>query len=606
MSALWRRVDRLQKSRGFKIVASVVALAVVVGLGIAYLAQVSGQERAADRFELVDTSGIEDPRLRAQVERQQRIVQEVLGQDRSPVAVAVGLGVGLGVALVVIWLGLLVTYVLLGLAVVVVAGPMILLSAADRAPPVVGAFGRILAGAAALTVCFTAVLEVLRLLLSVPSGPVFAVARNVLAEAVRMKVSLVFIVLLILGLSAVPMLLDDGTPLRYRMQAFLQYGTSGAFWLIAILTLLLSAASVAFEQRDKIIWQTMTKPVAAWKYLLGKWLGVVTLDAALLLVCGSAIFLFAEYLRQQPAEGEREAYVAQGVELGASVLSEDRRILHNQVLRAREARDIDVPMAKDSEAFAEIVDRFIEQREALDDFGELAGQPQTRSKVRDDLYKNYVARLRSIDPGRAKTYVFSGLERAARQDAPLLLRYRVESGGNLPDQFYRLTFDFGGYVYEREVGLAQTLIIDDIPPDAINDQGQLELTIINGALMQNQRGELAVAPNPRTITFPPGGLELSYSVGGFRMNFLRVLVVLWIKLAFLSLLGIVAATALSFPVACLVAFGGLLRRRERLVPEGLDGGVQPLLRRGDRAVHPGGGGGRGRRGDLGVPDLRRA
>jgi len=125
----------------------------------------------------------------------------------------------------------------------------------------------------------------------------------------------------------------------------------------------------------------------------------------------------------------------------------------------------------------------------------------------------------------------------------------------MPDEFYRVHFNVGGFTYDREVGLAQTLIIDDIPPSAINENGELELLVVNGALMQNQRGEVGVAPNPRAITFPPGGLELSYSVGGFRMNFVRVMAVLWIKLAFLSLLAIAASTALSFPVACLVAFG---------------------------------------------------
>ncbi|MEO1278682.1 MAG: hypothetical protein AAFV77_06990, partial [Planctomycetota bacterium] len=304
------------------------------------------------------------------------------------------------------------------------------------------------------------------------------------------------------------------------------------------------------------IWQTMTKPVSVWKYLLGKWLGVITLNAALLVVCGSAIFLFAEYLRQQPADGEREAYVSRTAETGGPILSEDRRILHNQVLQARKARDIDVPMSKSSEQFAGIVDQFIEQREALDSFDELAEAPQSRSKVAEDLYKDYISRLRAIDPGQNKTYVFSGLEEAAKQDAPLLLRYRVESGANLPDEFYRIIFDFGGGLrFDREVGLAQTLIIDDIPPAAINENGQLELTIVNGAVMQNQRGELGIMANPRAISFPPGGLELSYSVGGYRMNFVRVVAVLWIKLAFLSLLAIAASTALSFPVACLVAFG---------------------------------------------------
>ncbi len=568
MSKLWARIDRLQKSHVFKIVASLIVLALAITAGIVYIAQSSSQERASDQIEFFDTSVIEDPIMRAQAERQQRIIQNVLNQDRSPLAVTLGITVVVGASLIIIWLGLGLTYVLLNLVVLLMSGPMMLAVYYGRAGPNVEALARIIAGAATLAFWFVAVLEVLRLLLSISSGPVFAVARNVLAEAVRMKVSLVFIVLLILGLAAVPMLLNEGTPLRYRMQAFLQYGTAGVFWMLAILTLLLSAATMTFEQRDKIIWQTMTKPVSVWKYLLGKWLGVISLNAALLLVCGAGIFLFAEYLRQQPADGERQAYVARGVELGGAALSEDRRILHNQVLQARVARDIDIPLAKDSEEFAEVVDQFIDQREALDSFQDLAEeQPQTRAQVRDDLYKNYIARLRSLDPGQAKTYLFGGLEKAALQDAPLLLRYRVESGANLPDESYRIMFDFGGYQFEREVRLAQTLIIDDIPPLAINEDGELEMTIVNGSLVQNSQGQVGIMGNPRTITFPPGGLELSYSVGGYRMNFLRVVVVLWIKLAFLSLLAIAASTALSFPVACLVAFGAFFAAESALFLE---------------------------------------
>jgi len=555
MSGLWARMDRLQKSRGFKIIASLLMLVLAIAGGITYIAVSNAEGRASDNIEFLDTSGIEDPTVRAQIERQQRIVQNVLSQDRSPIAVALGIAVGLAATLAVIWLGLGLTYLLLNLGVLLVAGPMLVLVEFGWAGRNTAALARIIAGAATLTFWFTAALQILRLLLSIPSGPVFSVARNVLAEAVRMKVSLVFIVMLILGLAAVPMLLNEETPLRYRMQSFLQYGTAGAFWLIAILTLLLSVATLSFEQRDRIIWQTMTKPVSVWKYLLGKWLGVVSLNAALLLVCGSGIFMFAEYLRQQPADGERQAYVARGVELGASAISEDRRILHNQVLQARIARDIDITLDKYGEEFGEIVDQFVEQREALESFGELVEEPQTRTQVRDDLYKDYVAKLRSLDPGLAKTYTFSGLEKAALQDAPLLLRYRIESGANLPNEFYRVTFDAGGTMYEREVGLAQTLIIDDIPPTAINEDGQLELTVINGSFVQNTEGQIGVMGNPKTISFPPGGLELSYSVGSYRLNFVRVVAVLWIKLAFLSLLAIAASTALSFPVACLVAFG---------------------------------------------------
>ena len=56
------------------------------------------------------------------------------------------------------------------------------------------------------------------------------------------------------------------------------------------------------------------------------------------------------------------------------------------------------------------------------------------------------------------------------------------------------------------------------------------------------------------LSFDPGGLELLYRAGDFEPNFLRAVLVLWVKLAFLAALGLAAATFLSFPVACLATF----------------------------------------------------
>ena len=137
---------------------------------------------------------------------------------------------------------------------------------------------RFLGGLGLLSLSFFILMELLKLLFS-GAHPVIAIARNVVSEAVRMKVSIVFMVMLLFGLASLPGLLDDSTPLRYRVQSFLQYGTGGTFWIIAVLVLFLAVGSVAFEQRDRIIWQTMTKPVAPWQYLLGKWLGVVGIAA---------------------------------------------------------------------------------------------------------------------------------------------------------------------------------------------------------------------------------------------------------------------------------------------------------------------------------------
>lgn len=62
--------------------------------------------------------------------------------------------------------------------------------------------------------------------------------------------SLVFIVVMIFD-AALPLLLNENQPLRYRVQNFLQYGTSGSFMIIAVLVVLFSVMSVSGEQAHR-------------------------------------------------------------------------------------------------------------------------------------------------------------------------------------------------------------------------------------------------------------------------------------------------------------------------------------------------------------------
>ena len=56
------------------------------------------------------------------------------------------------------------------------------------------------------------------------------------------------------------------------------------------------------------------------------------------------------------------------------------------------------------------------------------------------------------------------------------------------------------------------------------------------------------------LLFDPDGFEILWQAASFEANFIRALVIDWIKLSFLGMLGIAAATFLSFPVAILLAF----------------------------------------------------
>lgn len=553
MSELLRRLNRIQQERPFKIVASSVVVLIALTLLVLTLLR-APESISADQ--IFDPSVPQQPQAEGPGARQppplapgiasaNRIVADVINSQASAAGPFVAVLVGTGLCLAIIWLGLGLTYLGLGLMLAVVLGLASIV-------PGVRPYAPIAAGIAVLVGSFTILMRLVSAALS-QANPVFAIARNVLHEAVRMRVSLLFIVLLIFGMAALPALLEANQPLRYRVQAFLQYATGGAFWLIALLVLTFGAASVTFEQRDKVIWQTMTKPVSAWQYILGKWLGVVTLAAVLLAVCGSGIFLFTEHLRGQTAVGESLPFVAKD----DRAIAEDRLLLETQVLVARQAVQI-VPRAFDEAQLQQNINQRVDTELALN-LGDI-NSPEAkrmadsiRARLSEELRRSQQLIYRSIAPGGAEAYVWRGLADAKTSNRPIYLRYKVNSGSNPPDQIYRLTFMFQGdnpTVEQVALGQWQTL---PLLPEVIDGNGEITLRVANGALEMTPDGVPMIRANPESISFPPDALEVSYSAGSYRTNFFRVIAVLWVKLAFLAMLSITCSTFLSFPVACLVS-----------------------------------------------------
>lgn len=539
-------VDRAQKSRIFRIAATVTILLLAAGaIGWTFLESAASPTVFQDAIAQVPQF-ITDPEGRQITNPEAvriRSLADAAAAARSPASLTIGILLATGVMLLFIWLGLGLSYLAITAAALAIGLPLLLF---DRSAP----FGLVVLGGAQLTLAFIVLLRA-AVLLFTPAHPVLAIARNVLAEAIRMKISVIFIAMLIVMLAAMPMILNGEQPLRFRVQAFLQYANQFAFWVIALLVLFFGAATVAFEQRDKIIWQTMTKPVSAAQYVLGKWLGVATLAAILLLVSAAGVFGFTEYLRRQPAGGEVRPFEPRDPSL---LMTEDRLLLETRILTARRAILPVLPFSINDPVFDTAVEERILGVQRLGPFTPTAAD---RSRFRQEAFREAVTGFRSIDPiaERSQEYIFEGLHDAKHRGVPLTLRYKIDAEGNRPDIFYALTFFFSDGPVFRErtaLGFSHTIILS---PDKINDDGTLRFELFNGTFALDQQNAVRFVPNTNSITMPADGLEISYQVGTFRANFLRVQAVQWVKLAFLAMLAVCASTFLSFPVACLVAVG---------------------------------------------------
>ena len=148
-----------------------------------------------------------------------------------------------------------------------------------------------------------------------------------------------FIVVMLVVLPLIPLSLDPDAPLRYRVQTFMSWSLGLAFWLAALMTLLLGCSTIATEIRDRQIWQVVTKPISRLRWLVGKWLGLAVLNFVLTATSCVSIFFFIQYLRSQPTAeglaGREDSFLLQETVLTAQRSISTWDELDNEQLRQR-------------------------------------------------------------------------------------------------------------------------------------------------------------------------------------------------------------------------------------------------------------------------------
>ena len=383
------------------------------------------------------------------------------------------------------------------------------------------------AGITGMALAFMLGLEGVRLLLS-GGNPVLGVARTLVDEAIRQKVALVFIVGLVVLVPVLPPLLA-GDQLRQQVSNFLRYALFVTGTLLSIMTVLLAARSLTAELDSRVAFTTLTKPIARWQHLLGKWLGLMALNAVLLTVAGIGIYSFTQLLTRQDA---------------ASL--SDRAAVQEQILTARLAVQPETQEPDDLQQ--QIVQRLGElQTRDPEQFGQ-PGTPlgQVPPGAIAQVESEVVRRWRAIPPRGSRVYRFSGLERLSADEAAVQLQLRPKARGSIDDRRISLALRINDRDYPplppMRDDTQKTLYIDR---QWIGDDGVMDVEIFNG------RPGIEQVEQP-TIAFESGaGLLMLYRVNSFERNLIRGLAMLWIRLGFLAMLGLAAGTFLGFPVACL-------------------------------------------------------
>ena len=359
-------------------------------------------------------------------------------------------------------------------------------------------------------------------------GRIWSISRLTIAEAIRKKVAIIFIVTMLAVLITLPFVMRGDNTLNGRVQTFLAYSLSTLSFLLSVLTVLLGCGSVALEIKSRQIHLTGTKPVPRWQILFGKWLGIVVLDLVLLAAGTAGVYATAKYLATLPGTNP-----------------EDKYVLHNEVLTARAGIPMKVP-----DFTAEVERRFQARREE----GRVPSEdPVTVEQIKRDielaLRRDYLA----VSHLESQVWEFSNLLVKRQPGEFIHLRYKL-SVAPLPP---REVLDYYWIVGDRakgtmELGLPRRDKVNiyhelPIPVELVAEDGTLRAELVNQNPEQPEWTYRAV------VSFSEEDKPLLlYRIGTFGGNLLRASAIIFCKLMFLAAAGVCASTFLGFPVACLV------------------------------------------------------
>src|SRR5436189_6407906 len=108
--------------------------------------------------------------------------------------------------------------------------------------------------------------------------------------ALRFRLFLVIAVLLLASVVGLPLLIEDDGTARGFTQILLTYTLSVITALLGLSTLWLACGTLARDIEECQMQVVATKPIARWQIWLGKWLGIMSLNAALLALAGGGVY----------------------------------------------------------------------------------------------------------------------------------------------------------------------------------------------------------------------------------------------------------------------------------------------------------------------------
>lgn len=374
---------------------------------------------------------------------------------------------------------------------------------------------------------------------------VLAIASNTLKQAVRMKLALVFSLLLLILLPVMAFgVTGDGT-LKGRLQTFVSYGISLVSLLLSLLTIFAAIHTTTSDITQRQVYTVLTKPIRRWEFLLGKFLGILTLNSVLLVLFGGIIYGVVmaaprfyrdsvHHLPVSPAEAKE---------------------LHDQFYTAR-ARVLARPIVVTDEEIQAEYDR-LHNNQMLDQFFPGASVRKLKERLRGII----LSQKSSVIVGGQRLWEFDNI-RPQDPNEDIFVRFKLDVATTPPDEQIYAKWAAGDFrrvrrgeetlLFERDLKHPiRTFRELALPSEVIADDGYLGVLFYNRP--QLNQTVVMFSDGQRNKAADEQSFSILYRAGTFTGNYLRGLLVLFFRLFFLTALAIWAATFLSFPVAVLLA-----------------------------------------------------
>jgi len=359
---------------------------------------------------------------------------------------------------------------------------------------------------------------------------IWAVARNTLAQALRMKIAAVIILLLLILLPLMSMVMDGDGTLLGKLQTFTSYGLGLISLLLCILTIAISTYTLSNDLKCKYIFLVVTKPIRRFELILGKLAGIILLDVLLLAIFSVILYSCAWMIPKLSNAPESQVFQANAEFFTSRIgikAQLDKDLIRN---RARQRYD---------------------ELKSLDQLPE----DMSYARIMSELYGQETIKAKRVDPGETKEWDFEDV-RVKNPDDPntfVFVRYKYQATSPPPDekvygmwlvgdlrQFKagaaKIKTDF--YRVERDEVIRMTHEFA-VPAVYIAEDDYVGIGFFN-------------SPALNQTAIIPEDLELLYQTGNFTANYFRAVLMILVRLVFLAVAGISLTTWLSFPVAVLV------------------------------------------------------